>query len=51
MEFSSNSLDAEAARYLLAERRSRAATPKIPATTHRRMLLQRMRRHTDGVIS
>jgi len=49
MEFSSTVLDAEANRQELAERIARAQTPKIPATAHRHLLAQRLRRIADRV--
>lgn len=49
MEFTSTVLDAEANRQQLAERIARARTPKIPATAHRHLLAQRLRRIADRV--
>jgi hypothetical protein len=49
MEFSSTVLDAEANRQQLAERIARAQTPKIPASAHRHLLAQRLRRIADRV--
>ena len=49
MEFSSTVLDAEVNRQELAERIARAQTPKIPATAHRHLLAQRLRRIADRV--
>ena len=44
MEYSNVVLDAEANRQQLAERIARASSPKIPATAHRHLLAQRLRR-------
>jgi hypothetical protein len=50
MDYSVNSLDAEASRYVIAERRlSRTATPRVPATAHRHLLAQRLRRFAARV--
>jgi len=44
MEYSNVTLDAEVARQQLAERIARAGAPRIPATTYRHLLAQRLRR-------
>lgn len=44
MEYSNVVLDAEVARQQLAERIARASAPRIPATTYRHLLAQRLRR-------
>ncbi|CAI9412007.1 hypothetical protein [Nocardioides sp. T2.26MG-1] len=44
MENSNVVLDAEVARQQLAERITRARAPRIPSTTYRSLLVQRMRR-------
>jgi len=44
MEYSNVVLDAEVARQQLAERIARAGVPRIPSTTYRQLLVQRMRR-------
>jgi hypothetical protein len=44
MENSNVILDAEVARRQVAERISRASAPRIPSTTYRQLLVQRMRR-------
>ncbi|MBB3045181.1 hypothetical protein KM427_23900 [Nocardioides sp. LMS-CY] len=49
MEYSTGTLDAEINRQQLAERIARASTPKIPATAHRHLLAQRLRRLADRV--
>ena len=47
MEFSNVAIDAEVNRQQLAERIARASAPKIPATAHRHLLAQRLRRVAD----
>ena len=42
-------LNAEVNRQELAERIERASTPKMPATAHRHLLAQRLRRLADRV--
>ncbi|WP_395690496.1 hypothetical protein [Nocardioides sp.] len=42
-------LEAEANRQQLAERIARAGAPKIPATAHRHLLAQRLRRFADRI--
>ena len=49
MDFNIAILDAEVKRRELAERIARAQTPKIPATAHRHLLAQRLRRIADRV--
>ncbi|MDF1603260.1 hypothetical protein [Nocardioides sp. YIM 152315] len=49
MEYGISTLDAEINRQQLAERIARASTPKIPATAHRHLLAQRLRRLADRV--
>jgi hypothetical protein len=50
MEFSNVVLDAEIARQRVAERAAtRTSTPKIPATAHRHLLAQRLRRIADRI--
>ncbi len=49
MEFSNLVVDAETNRQELAERIARASTPKIPATAHRHLLAERLRRLADRV--
>ena len=49
MEFTPTALDAQVRRQELAERIARAQTPRIPATTHRHLLAQRLRRIADRV--
>ncbi|HEY0904469.1 MAG TPA: hypothetical protein VGE14_11320 [Marmoricola sp.] len=44
MEFSNVVLDAEVNRQRLAERIARASTPRIPSSTYRQLVVQRMRR-------
>ncbi len=44
MEFTNIALDAEANRQQLSERIARARVPRIPSTTYRQLLVQRMRR-------
>lgn len=51
MDFSNVTLDAEVTRQELAERIARARTPRIPATTHRQLLAQRLRRVADRLES
>ena len=49
MELSNVVLDAEANRQALAERIARATAPKVPSTTHRHLLAERLRRLADRV--
>lgn len=49
MELSNPVLEAEVNRQQIAERVSRAATPKIPATAHRHLLAQGLRRFADRI--
>ena len=51
MELSNVTLDAEANRQVLAERIARATAPKVPATSHRHRLAERLRRLADRVDS
>ncbi|GAB3197803.1 hypothetical protein GCM10027062_10380 [Nocardioides hungaricus] len=51
MELNSPTVEADANRSEIAERIARARTPKIPATTHRHLLAQRLRRFADRVDS
>lgn len=51
MEFTNVVLDAEANRHMLTERVARATSPKLPATTHRQLLAQRLRRFADRLDS
>lgn len=44
MEYSNVVLDAEVNRQQLAERIARASAPRIPSSTYRQLLVQRMRR-------
>jgi hypothetical protein len=44
MEYSNVVLDAEVNRQQLAERIARAGTPRIPSSTYRQLVAQRMRR-------
>ncbi|MFC7495252.1 MULTISPECIES: hypothetical protein [unclassified Nocardioides] len=49
MEYGISSLDSEINRQQIAERIARASTPKVPATAHRHLLAQRLRRLADRV--
>jgi hypothetical protein len=49
MDFTSAALDAEINRQQLAERIARASAPKMPASAHRHLLAQRLRRLADRV--
>lgn len=49
MEHGISPLNAEVNRQQIAERIARASTPKIPATAHRHLLAQRLRRLADRV--
>ena len=49
MDYSNVVLDAEVNRQQLAERIARATAPKMPATAHRHLLAQRLRRIADRV--
>ena len=49
MEYSNVVLDAEVNRQQIAERIARASSPRMPATTHRHLLAQRLRRLADRV--
>ena len=49
MESTNLTLEAEANRQQLAERIARASSPKIPATAHRHVLAQRLRRIADRI--
>lgn len=49
MELSNPVVEAEVNRSEIAERISRARTPKIPATAHRHLLAQRLRRFADRI--
>jgi uncharacterized protein (DUF1697 family) len=49
MEFGNLALEAEANRQELAERIARATAPKMPATAHRHLLAQRLRRFADRI--
>ena len=51
MEHSNLALEAEANRQQIAERIARAASPKMPATAHRHLLAQRLRRFADRMDS
>jgi hypothetical protein len=49
MDFNSAAINAEINRQQLAERIARATAPKMPATAHRHLLAQRLRRIADRV--
>ncbi|WP_395658247.1 hypothetical protein [Nocardioides sp.] len=49
MEHTNLVLQSEANRQQLAERIARASSPKMPATTHRHLLAQRLRRFADRI--
>ena len=49
MNYTSMMLEAEINRQQLAERIARASSPKIPATAHRHLLAQRLRRIADRI--
>lgn len=49
MDFFSSVLEAEVNRRELAERVSRAQSPKIPSSTHRHLLAQRLHRVADRI--
>ena len=49
MDYTSAMLEAEINRQLLVERAARASVPKIPATAHRHLLAQRLRRIADRI--
>jgi len=49
MEHTNLALEAEANRHQLNERLARASAPKIPATAHRHLLAQRLRRVADRI--
>ena len=49
MEHTSPSIEGEINRQQLAERIARATTPKLPASSHRHLLAQRLRRFADRV--
>jgi hypothetical protein len=51
MNYASTPLNDELNRQQLAERITRASTPKIPATAHRHLLAQRLRRLGDRLES
>ena len=51
MEYGNLALESEANRQQLAERVARATAPKIPATAHRHLLAQRLRRFADTIDS
>jgi hypothetical protein len=49
MEYGNLALESEANRQQLAERVARATAPKIPATAHRHLIAQRLRRFADRI--
>lgn len=49
MEYGNLALESEANRQQLSERIARATAPKIPATPHRHLLAQRLRRFADRI--
>ena len=49
MELNNPVIEAEANRQEIAERISRATAPKIPATAHRHLLAQGLRRFADRI--
>ena len=49
MELASPALRSEINRQQIAERVARASAPKIPATAHRQLLAQRLRRFADRI--
>lgn len=51
MEYGNLALESEANRQQLAERIARATAPKIPATAHRHLIAQRLRRFADKLDS
>ena len=51
MDYTSMMLEAEINRELLEKRAARASVPKIPATAHRHLLAQRLRRFADRIDS
>jgi len=49
MDTTNIAIEVEANRYRIADRIARAAEPRIPATAHRHLLAQRLRRIADRV--
>jgi hypothetical protein len=49
MEYGTSAIEAEVNRQQIAERIARASTRRMPATAHRHLIAQRLRRLADRV--